>query len=68
MGHGIGKEMKPYRIEWRASLVTRWMLIQELDEHPGDLEEYVAAQDGWDWAGQWRLVSQHVIEVKGLGA
>jgi hypothetical protein len=55
-------QLAPYRLEWRPDRSTQWMLITTLAEHPGDLKEYVAAQDGWDWHGQWRLISQHVID------
>lgn len=55
-------ELKPYAIWWRPSFIARWTLIKGLDEHPGDLETFVKAQRAWQWTGQWRLTSQHVIE------
>lgn len=61
-------KMKPYRIEWRSDLTTQWVRLIELDEHPGDLKAYVKARKGWNYEGQWRLVSQHVISASGLGA
>jgi hypothetical protein len=68
MGHDIGKELKPYRIEWRPDLTCGWALITQLDEHPGDLQAYVKDQPDWKWTGQWRCIAQHVTEVVGLGA
>lgn len=61
-----GSKVEPYRLEWRADYTTGWVLIARLDKHPGALKPYVKSQSGWGWTGQWRLISQHVIEVTGI--
>lgn len=66
MGHDIGKELEPYRIEWRPHLTTGWVRVCSEDTHDAALEtaknEYRRRQ------GQVRVITQHVIMVKGLGA
>lgn len=64
-------EMEPYRLEWRADLVTHWVIVERMSEHPGDLAKFVKdrlGDEAWAANGQWRVVSQHVIEAAGLGA
>lgn len=65
---GDPTKLSPYRIEWRPDLTTHWVLVEQLDRHPGNLEAFVKAQEGWSWSGQWRVVMQHVTEAVGLGA
>lgn len=62
-----------YRLEWRSDLTTSWVLVEELDENPGDLSGYIEARraglsDHWSRSGQWRVITQHVIGATGLGA
>lgn len=62
----VGTEVKPYRIDWRPDLTTGWVLMRQLDEHPGDLPVYLRAQGylGIGSKGQWRVVSQHTIAAQ----
>lgn len=55
-----------YRVEWRATLTTNWILIgtgETHDEATGLMEHW--AEQG---EGQTRIVTQHAIMAKGLGA
>lgn len=58
-------DLKPYRVEWRAHLTTRWLRAAEADHH----EDAMAVAQIWreQHGGQTRVISQHVIEVVGLG-
>jgi hypothetical protein len=56
-----GSECEPYRVEWRANLTTRWLLIQECSTREGAdglVRETLKAHGGY-----CRLKTQHVIEA-----
>lgn len=57
--------LKPYRVEWRADLVSGWVRIKDHDANEDARSE--AAESRKKWGGQTRVISQHVIEVEGLG-
>jgi len=58
--------VKPYRVEWRANLLARWLLMSEHDRHEDAQAAATAAVT--EMQGQARIVSQHVIEIRGLQA
>jgi hypothetical protein len=60
-----GSEMKPYRVEWRPDLITMWLLIRSQNTH--DEARACAADSLKRWGGQVRIVTQHVVEVIGIG-
>lgn len=57
---------KPYRVEWRANLTTQWVLLQSCDTHGDALE--VMEREEERLGGQARVLTQHVVAVKGLAA
>lgn len=59
-------ELEPYRIEWRADLTCGWLLLTSVDTH--DKARDRAEAELKRHKGQVRVVTQHVIEAKGLGA
>jgi hypothetical protein len=62
-------KLSPYRLEWRNDLTCGWVLIEHLESHPGDIGAWLKEhRPGKAWGGQWRVVTQHVIAAKGLGA
>ena len=63
---GDYRDLSPYRVEWRASLVTGWSARQDANTHDDALDE--ARRMVERHGGQARVVSQHVIGAEGLGA
>jgi hypothetical protein len=59
-------DLLPYRVEWRANLVTGWVRVKDHATHEDALDE--ADESRRKWKGQTRVISQHVIAVAGLGA
>jgi hypothetical protein len=55
-----------YRVEWRANLTTLWVLAQSTDGH--EEARNLAARHLAAHGGQVRIIVQHVIEARGLGA
>lgn len=66
MGHGIGRELESYRIEWRPDLTCQWVRLCSADTHKEAMR--VLEDQHREHKGQVRVIVQHVIEVKGLGA
>lgn len=64
MGQTV-RGLKPYRVDWRPDLVTQWLLIGGRDTHEGAIA--LDEQTREKYSGQTRIVSQHVINVTGLG-
>jgi hypothetical protein len=62
----FGTTVPPYRVEWRPDLTTRWSAHTTADDHDGARKAAESFRDRFK--GQTRIISQHVIEVEGLGA
>jgi len=66
MIHGDPLKLEPYRVEWRPFLTSGWVLMRSCLTHDEALGEMADAYKAHK--GQVRIVTQHVTEVKGLGA
>lgn len=60
----MSDRLKPYRVEWRPDLNARWLIMREADTHEGALA--VSDEVRGQHQGQTRVVSQHVIDVRGF--
>ena len=57
--------LDPYRVEWRPHLPCGWLFIKSFTD--SEAARTKAANSREKWGGQTRVISQHVIEVEGLG-
>lgn len=63
-----GAQLKPYRVEWQADLTMRFVPVKS-DGHDDHDEALEAAKNHLRrYGGRVRVISQHVIAVKGLGS
>lgn len=61
----LAKYLLPYRVEWRSDLTCGWGRMCDVkghDEARERADDYRAK-----YGGQTRVITQHVIEAKGLG-